>query len=167
MNTQEVIREDQINKEDLLRQVPLFRNLNDERVRQIARVSRVSFFPEGSEIIEEGTEILGYDDGLYLLINGTVDVRKNSTDGIDGVLLARFGPGEFFGEMALLDGYPRSASVFATSDVLCLVLTRWDLHLQLRSDPEIGMKMLAVLSQRLRKMSNDAAMAADAESVKS
>lgn len=163
MSTQEVVREDQINKEELLRQLPLFRNLEPERIKQIARVSRVSFFPDGSEIIEEDAEILGYDDGLYLLINGTVDVRKNSTDGTDGVLLAQFGPGEFFGEMALLDGYPRSASVFATSDVLCLVLTRWDLHLQLRSDPEIGMKMLAVLSQRLRKMSNDAVLAAETE----
>jgi CRP/FNR family transcriptional regulator, cyclic AMP receptor protein len=159
MSTERFIREDQIDKEEEIARVPLFDGLNKERIKALAAVSRVCAYPAGSEIIEEGAKVLDYDeDGMYLLLNGTVEVRKGSTDGSDGVLLATFGPGEFFGEMALLDGYPRSASVFATSEVLCLVLTRWDLHRQLRHDPEIAMKMLAALSHRLRAM--DEAMAA-------
>lgn len=158
MDTERFSREEQIDKEQLLTAIPLFEGLDHERLKALADVSRVCVYPDGSEIIEEGAKVLDYDeDGMYLLLNGTVEVRKNSTDGTDGVLLARFGSGEFFGEMALLDGYPRSASVFATSEVLCLVLTRWDLHRQLRHDPEIAMKMLAALSHRLRAM--DEAMA--------
>jgi CRP-like cAMP-binding protein len=159
MSTEQVEREDQIDKEDLIAQIPLFQGLNEARIKALAHVSRVCSFPEGSEIIEEGDEVVDYDDGLYLLINGGVEVRKNSTDGRDGTLLASFGPGEFFGEMALLDGYPRSASVFATSPVLCLVLDRWDFHRVLRSDADVAITMLASLSHRLRKMSNDAVLA--------
>jgi len=148
----QITSEDQINKLELLRQVPLFSGLNEEGLQALAAVSRVFTLPEGDEIIEEGAELFEEDDGLYLLVDGTVEVRKGAVDGVGGQVVAQFGRGEFFGEMALLDGQPRSASVFATSEVLCLVLNRADLQRQLRSDPEIALKMLAVLSRRLRRM---------------
>ncbi|HEX5502211.1 MAG TPA: Crp/Fnr family transcriptional regulator [Thermomicrobiales bacterium] len=149
--------EAQIDKAALLRGVPLFAGLDEERLQALAAVSRVAAFPEGDEIIEEGDELLEEEDGLYLLVSGTVEVRKGSTDGTDGRLLATLGPGDFFGEMAVLDGFPRSASVFATAEALCLVLSRWDLHRQLRGDPAIALRLLAVLSRRLRRASADAA----------
>jgi CRP-like cAMP-binding protein len=62
----------------------------------------------------------------------------------------KLGPGEFFGEMALLDGRPRSASVTATEETQCLVLHRWDFLRELRKNPEIGIAMLSVLSGRIR-----------------
>jgi CRP-like cAMP-binding protein len=65
-------------------------------------------------------------------------------------LLVKLGPGEFFGEMALLDGRPRSASVVATDDTQCLVLHRWDFLRELRKNPEIAVGMLSVLSGRIR-----------------
>ncbi|HEY8598272.1 MAG TPA: cyclic nucleotide-binding domain-containing protein [Thermomicrobiales bacterium] len=148
----QITTEEQINKLELLRQVPLFSGLNEEGLRSLAAVSRVFTLPQGDEIIEEGAELFEEDDGLYLLVDGTVEVRKGAVDGVGGQVVAQFGRGEFFGEMALLDGQPRSASVFATSEVLCLVLNRADLQRQLRSDPEIALKMLAVLSRRLRRM---------------
>lgn len=148
----QITTEEQINKLELLRQVPLFSGLNEEGLRALAAVSRVCTLPEGDEIIEEGAELFEEDDGLYLLVDGTVEVRKGAVDGVGGQVVAQFGRGEFFGEMSLLDGQPRSASVIATSEVLCLVLNRADLQRQLRSDPEIALKMLAVLSRRLRRM---------------
>lgn len=158
MSGQEVVSEAQIDKAAMLRQVPLFAGLPEETIDQLARVARVSSYPEGDEILEEGAEIdEEAGDGMYLLINGTVEVRKDSTDGTDGHLLARLGPGEFFGEMALLDDQPRSASVFAKTDVLCLGLNRWDFLRHLRSNPETAIKMLAVLSRRLRRQ-NEAAV---------
>lgn len=144
--------EDQIDKLELLRQVPLFAGLNTDRLQALATVSRVFTLPEGDEIIEEGAELLEEDDGLFLLLDGTVEIRKGAVDGVDGQVVAQFGRGEFFGEMSLLDGQPRSASVIATSEVLCLVLNRADLQRQLRNDPEIALNMLVVLSRRLRRM---------------
>ena len=147
-----VSNEGQIDRAALLRGTPLFAGLEENRLKAIAALARACEYPEGAEIIEEGDRPVPENDGLYLLINGAVTVRKGATTDTDGEELARLGPGEFFGEMALLDGYPRSASVFATAEVLCLILSRADLHRVLRSDPEIALKMLAVLSGRLRAM---------------
>lgn len=152
MSAEQIVSEEQIDKVALLRDVPLFAGLSEERLRALAAVSRIAVFPEDDEIIEQGAELLEEEDGMYLIVSGTVEVRRDSTDGTDGRLITTLGPGEFFGEMALLDGYPRSASVFATSEVQCLMLSRWDLHRQLRGDPDVALKMLAVLSGRLRQM---------------
>lgn len=146
----QVENESQIDRAELLRGIPLFAGLSEERLQALGQVARVCEYPESSEIITEGELPEPTNDGMYLLINGAVAVRKNATEADNGELLARLGPGEFFGEMALLDGFPRSASVFATAEVLCLILNRDDLHRTLRSDPEIALRMLAVLSQRLR-----------------
>ncbi|HET8627949.1 MAG TPA: cyclic nucleotide-binding domain-containing protein [Thermomicrobiales bacterium] len=151
MSEERVVSEAQLDKAALLRGVPLFAGLGEERRAALAALSRVCVFPEGAEIIEEDADVIEDEDGLYLLVDGTVEVRKGSTDGADGHLLASFGPGEFFGEMALLDNLPRSASVFATSDVQCLVLSRWDFLRQLRADPEVAIQMLAALAGRLRR----------------
>ena len=150
MSAGRILNEEQVDKVALLRQVPLFAGLDSARFRPLAARARVCVFPEGAEIIQEGAEILAYDDGLYLLIDGVVEVRRDSTDGTDGRLIARLGPGEFFGEMALLDDEPRSASVFAVVETLCLVLNRWDFHRQLRGDPDMAVRMLGVLAGRLR-----------------
>lgn len=152
MRLGQVAHEGQIDRAALLRGISLFAALSEARLRALAALSRACHYPDGAEIIEEGDPPHPENDGLFLLINGTVAVRKGATDATDGELLAELGPGESFGEMALLDGYPRSASVFATADVLCLVLSRADLHRLLRSDPEIALKLLAVLSSRLREM---------------
>ncbi len=59
--------------------------------------------------------------------------------------------GDFFGEMALLDDFPRAATVRATSDCECLVLARWDFVALVRTSPEVALAILPVLSQRLRE----------------
>src|SRR5690349_17713830 len=142
--------ESQIDRVGMLRNVELFKGLGEARLQSLASVCRIGTFPEGDEIIEQGDELLEEEDGLYILLDGSVEVRHDSTDGTDGRLVATLGPTEFFGEMALLDGHPRSASVFATSEVVCMMLSRWDFQRQLRSDAEIVMGVLAVLSGRIR-----------------
>jgi CRP-like cAMP-binding protein len=144
--------ETQIDRIGMLRNVELFKGLSESRLQSLAAVCRISTFPEGDEIIEQGDELLEEEDGLYILLDGTVEVRRDSSDGTDGRLIATLGPTQIFGEMALLDGHARSASVFATTEVVCMMLSRWDFQRQLRSDPEIAMRVLAVLSERLRGM---------------
>lgn len=151
-----ITNEGQIDKQQMLSQVSLFAGLPEETIARLAALSRVTVFPEGDEILEEGHEIDAEYDGLYLLIGGSVEVRKGSTDGADGQLLATLHAGDFFGEMALLDNHPRSASVYATEECQCLVLNRWDFVNQLRANPDIALKMLSVLSERLRRTSADA-----------
>lgn len=144
--------ESQIDRIAMLRNVQLFKGLSESRLQALAVICRVSTFPAGDEIIEEGAEPDDEEDGLFIVLDGTVEVRRDSTDGTDGRLVATLGPTEFFGEMSLLDGHARSASVFATTEVVCMILSRWDFQRQLRSDPDIAMRVLAVLSERLRHM---------------
>lgn len=150
-----ITNESQIDKQAMLGRVSLFAGLPEETITRLANLSRVTVFPEGDEIIEEGHEIDAEVDGLYLLISGSVEVRKDSTDGTDGRLLATLNAGDFFGEMALLDNHPRSASVYAIEECQCLVLNQWDFMSQMRANPDIALKMLAVLSERLRRTSEN------------
>ena len=150
MSETSIRREEQIDKEELLRGLPLFSGLSDARLRALAAVAWLGIVPRGAAIIEEGDELLEDEEGLYVLVEGRVEVRRGSTDGTGGRLLRRLGPGDYVGEMSLIDGHPRSASVFATSEVQYLALSRWDFHRVLRHDPDIALRVMAVLSERLR-----------------
>ena len=148
----EIVSEGQIDKAALLRNSELFAGLDDHVVASLAAMCRVAVWPEGDEILEERADFDEETDGIFLIVDGEVEIRKDSPDGTGGTLLATLGSGEFFGEMALLDGKPRSASVFTTTETQCLVLHRWDFLRAVRKDPEIAIRMLAVLSSRLRAM---------------
>jgi CRP/FNR family cyclic AMP-dependent transcriptional regulator len=148
--TEPVVREEQIDKPALLRRAGIFAELPDEDVAALAKLARVAMYPAGDEIIEEGAEFDEETDGIFVVVDGAVEVRTGTKDGSEGRLLVKLGPGEFFGEMALLDGRPRSASVVATDDTQCLVLHRWDFLRELRKNPEIAVGMLSVLSGRIR-----------------
>jgi CRP-like cAMP-binding protein len=147
---EQITREEQIDRSTLVRQVPLFEGLSDERLAALASVAWVTTVPAGAAILEEGDEVSDDEEGLFLLVSGTVEVRRGAADAIDGRLLRTLGPGDFFGEMALIDAHPRSASVFATSEVQYLAISRWDFHRRLRSDPDIALRIMATLAQRLR-----------------
>jgi CRP-like cAMP-binding protein len=147
---EQIVREEQIDRDALVRQLPLFAGLSDERLAALASVAWLSTVPAGSAIIEEGEEVLDDQEGLFLIVGGTVEVRKGATDVTDGRLLRALGPGDFFGEMALIDAHPRSASVFATSEVQYLAISRWDFHRRVRRDPDIALRIMATLAQRLR-----------------
>jgi len=79
-----------------------------------------------------------------------VEVVKNLGSPKETVL-ATLGPGDFFGETALLDGYPRTASIRALEDGECLVMTRWDFLAALKSSPDMAAQVLRTLARRLRQ----------------
>jgi CRP/FNR family cyclic AMP-dependent transcriptional regulator len=128
---------------ELLKKTPLFSALAEKELAGLVKSARERTFAAGDHIIEEGTE---GGQGFYLVLEGTAEVTKG------GHHLADFAPGDYFGEMALLlDDQPRTASVVATSNVKVLVLTRWDFRALLKTHPDIGVKVMEELANRLRE----------------
>ena len=137
--------------EDALARVDLFSGLRKKELQEVATYCREGTYSPGSVLISQGEKGLG----LFIISKGTVRItRKNSPDGAEEVL-ATAGVGDVIGEMALLDDLPRSATVTAVDEVTVLLLPLWEfrriLRRILRSDPDVGLDLLAVLSRRLRK----------------
>ena len=129
----------------LLKRVSLFADLTDEELAALARVVR-------RRHCQRGTLILAQDEPGnvgFMILAGAVDVLLESEDGRQ-FIIARLGPGDHFGEMALLDEEPRSASVSAASDTDLLVIHRDELLNELVNQPRIMLRMLVSLSHRLR-----------------
>ena len=131
---------------DRLAHVPLFSELSRRELKHLARVAIQREFPAGTTIVKQGE--MGV--GLYLLISGRAVVWQSLPSGADRQL-ALLGGGELFGEMALLDTAPRSASVAAQEDTTALVFPIFDFRVLLYSEPAIAIKLLAVLSRRVRQ----------------
>ena len=105
--------------EDLLREVELFKAFSPELISKIAGVAEGAAFPKGQIIIHEGDQ----GDSFFQIISGLIRVFRTSEDGVE-VTLATMGPGESFGEMALLTGEPRSASVETLESCGILVISK-------------------------------------------
>ena len=134
--------------EDTLAGVPLFSQLSGRDLTRLAKASVTRAFRNGEVMVKEGEQAVAF----YVISKGKAEVLKG------GQTLATLGAGDFFGEMALLDGYLRSASVRAMEDSECLVLSRWDFLAELRGNPHIAVAMLPVLSRRLREADQRTAM---------
>ena len=130
---------------ELLARVPLFYRLSAGQLAAISRKMGERRYAAGAEIVRQGEEGLS----LYVILEGDVRVQRTGTSA-DEVDLATIGPGGFFGEMTLLDGLPRSATVVAVTDVRCALLPRWVLEDVIRGNPSVALDMLSVLSRRLR-----------------
>jgi CRP-like cAMP-binding protein len=120
-----------------------------ERLAAHLSVARV---PKGEQVCREGER----DPSLFIIASGEVAILKQDA-GEREKLLARLGPGQTIGEMALIDGQPRSATVRAAADVVLLVFTRGELDRLVEEKPLLGVKLLwklaRFLSQRLRQTS--------------
>lgn len=132
------------NRSDLLGRIPLFSGLTAERMAALSALTEEKGFPAGEEIITVGEDA----DALYILLEGSVQVvyPGNERD----VELARLGPGDCFGEMALLNDQPRSASVRTLEPVRVLLLPREGFRDLLRSSADVSLNLLEVLSRRIR-----------------
>jgi CRP/FNR family cyclic AMP-dependent transcriptional regulator len=135
-----------MNTEETLAQAPLFSQLSRKDLKRVAKGTVSRQFGKGEVIVKEGERAVAF----YLILSGHAEVVKGA-EGASPKVLNTLGPSDFFGEMALLDGYLRSASVRALEDTECLVLSRWDFMAELRSSPYIAVQMLPVLSRRLRE----------------
>jgi CRP/FNR family transcriptional regulator, cyclic AMP receptor protein len=130
----------------LLRRVPLFEILKDDDLEAIARVTITRGYDKDQVIIlaeEEG-------DALFIIAAGQVKVSIVSEDGRE-VILSLLGEGAVFGELALLDGKPRSANVVATEDTQLYMVRRPDFLQLVYKVPQIAVGLLAELASRLRK----------------
>ena len=140
--------------EEALAAVPLFSQLTRKDLGRIGRAVVERKYKAGETIVKEGEQAVAF----FMITKGKAEVISGSGTK-RSVQLAIIGRGYFFGEMALLDGVPRNATVKASSDAECLVLSRWDFVAELRTNPHIAVAMLPILSQRLRE-ANDRLAAA-------
>ena len=130
---------------ELLRRVPLFEELASEDLHWIASAAHVRSFAAGESIFEIGEP----GHSLYILTSGTVQVLHPNQP--TSYQLARLGPGEFLGEMALLNDSPRSATAKAIGPVEALVLEKSDFHQLILERPDVSLKLLEAMSQRIRQ----------------
>lgn len=126
-----------------LKSIDLFRALPSEELAQIAEIAEEQPLAAGDEVFGEGEP----GDALYLIVEGEVKVHKGEKE------LVRLSVRDVFGEMAVLDSEPRSASVTATDDAVCLKIGRDDFRDILSERPEIAMGVMKVLTRRLRETS--------------
>jgi len=126
--------------ERALAQAPLFAGISKRHLRAVARLSRVSSFHAGASVVTEGAE----GSAMYVLLEGTAKVVKG------GRTLARLGPGSFFGEISLLDGGPRTASVIAETPLRTVKLGGAELRKVLQQEPQMALRVLTELAKRLR-----------------
>jgi CRP/FNR family cyclic AMP-dependent transcriptional regulator len=135
-----------------LARIPLLQDVSEEALAQLTRALRRRSYHRGEVIFHQGDP----GDTLHLVRSGRVKVVLPAETG-DEVLLAILRPGECFGELALLDGEPRSASVVAMEAVETLVLGRQEFLTFCRSNPETTERLLANLARIIRKVNEDVA----------
>lgn len=129
-----------------LKNVPLFSDFSEEELDKLLAISKEKTYPKDS-IIFQRDEIGNF---FFLICSGKVKVILETEEGKEGILSILY-PKEFFGEMSLLDGEPRSASIVALEDTSVLLINRDDFLNLLYKHPEIALKILKTLSLRLRK----------------
>jgi CRP/FNR family transcriptional regulator, cyclic AMP receptor protein len=129
----------------LLQNVPLFRSLNKKQLNFLATRFVERHYPAGQDIVTQGRG----GEGFFVVVSGRVDVIRTTQDG-ERHVVNTFGPMDFFGEMALLDDGPRTATVTTTEPTDCLVLTHWDFHAALKEDSDLTLEILKELARRFR-----------------
>ena len=130
----------------VLRTVPLFAGFADEQLRTLSGVVTRRSVPRGAVVIVEGDPT----DSLYIVISGRMRVLMSDADGKE-VILATLGPGEFFGEMGLIDDSPRSATVVAMEPCELIVINKRDFKKCLEENFEMAMTVMRGLVRRLRE----------------
>jgi CRP/FNR family transcriptional regulator, cyclic AMP receptor protein len=131
--------------EKLLSRVPLFEELSEEELRQMAQVAVPRSFPKGTRVFHEGDR----SDACYIVREGSCRVMREHSDG-RAITLANLDSGDIFGELAMLDGEVRSASVETLADTELLALPAMDVRRLLAKHPGITVKLVIALTRRLR-----------------
>ena len=134
-------------KVEFLSSVPIFSELNSKTLQKVSGLGSVKSYPKNSVILSEEED----GSALFVIISGKVKVSRSSKeDTSKEVILSILNPSDFFGEMALLDGLNRSASVIAMEDSQLFIIQRSDFLELLKEYPEVSIALLQELSQRLR-----------------
>jgi CRP/FNR family cyclic AMP-dependent transcriptional regulator len=126
---------------ETLRKVPLFAELEDRELERLAQHFKERTFPEGSAVTTEG----GTGAGFFIIADGSATVS------VAGEEKATLGPGDFFGEIALVDEGTRSATIIAATDLRCYGLTAWEFRPFVEEHPQVAWPLLKTLARRLRE----------------
>lgn len=132
-------------KVPFLRDVALFDGIDPDGLAMIAERALEVDFAEGRPIVRQGE----VGTGFFLVTSGGARVVR------DGTTIAEYGPGDFFGELSLLDRGPRIASVVATAPTTCLAIASWDFEALLESQPRLAIAILKGVAGRLRTVSDE------------
>jgi CRP-like cAMP-binding protein len=124
-----------------LRNVPLFRELSGEDLRNLAEIAGKLELRAGERVFQKGDP----GDTMFVVARGTVQLKDGAK------VLAEVGRAEFFGELAVLDGEPRSADALCAADAELLSLSRGDLDELMERRPAIAREIIRVLTRRLRE----------------
>jgi CRP/FNR family cyclic AMP-dependent transcriptional regulator len=125
----------------MLEKNPLWAGLDRKDLKAIVKVAEECKFETGDIVLGRGEGGVGF----YLIRDGSVEIKS------DGKILAKLGPGQFFGEMAILDNQPRSADVVAAEPSRCLIVSEWSFKALISENPKIALNMLQEFARRLRE----------------
>ncbi|MCB4209000.1 Crp/Fnr family transcriptional regulator [Arthrobacter sp. UM1] len=131
---------------EVLRRAPLFASLGDDAFHLLTKELAEVNLSRGSSLFKEGDQ----GEELYFIVSGKVKLGRKAPDGREN-LLAVLGPGELFGEMALFDPSPRTATATAVSETRLVGLKHSNLRDVLQTRPEVSMQLLQALARRLRR----------------
>ena len=126
---------------DAIREVPLFHELDDAELEQVARLFKQRTFAPQETVAKEGSGGAAF----YLIESGTATVT------VGGQERSSLGPGDYFGEIALIDEGARSATITANEELVTYGLTFWDFRPLVESDARIAWPLLQVMAKRLRE----------------
>ena len=127
-----------------LKKVSLFEDLTARQLMDLAQAAKETRVAPDTLVVRQGQ----FDDYLYLVIDGVIHIRRGDT------LLTEIGPGQFFGEIALLEGGPRSADAVTKTRLRLLRLERGELMKRIDENPEIAVGMLRHLARRVRELTD-------------
>ena len=130
---------------DLLRTVALFDGIDGDGLARIADRAIEVDFPADRTIVRQGE----VGTGFFLVVSGRARVVR------DGATIAELGPGDFFGELSLLDGEPRIATVTAEVPTTCLAIASWEFETLLEAEPRLAIAILRGVARRLRSVSEE------------
>jgi CRP/FNR family cyclic AMP-dependent transcriptional regulator len=129
-----------ISSVDTLASIPLFSQLSTRQLRRLLKGSSEDTYDAGTTIVREG----GRSTSMFIVVDGTARIER------DGKEIARRAPGEFFGEIAMIDGRVRSASVVAETSITCVIVPRDALKKLVMNEPAAAWTLLQTLATRLR-----------------
>jgi CRP-like cAMP-binding protein len=124
---------------ETLQKAPLWDSLSEKELKVVARSFKELKYKSGDIIIRKGETGVGF----FVIADGTVEVRS------DGKILAKLGPGQYFGEMSILDKQPRTADVVALEPCRCLALSAWSFETVVSTHPKMALKLLQESVRRL------------------
>lgn len=129
-----------------LKRVPLFYGLEESALERLATTSTRRSFSKGKVVVKEGEQ----SQGMYVMLSGRAKVQRADDEGKE-VILAVLGPGEFFGEMSLIDEEPRSATVVTLDPCEFIAITKEAFQFLIAQNNEVCLRIMRSLVQRLRE----------------